>query len=73
MDIKQLTYFLAIVEEGNITKAAERLHIAQPHLTHQLKLIEDELNVKLIERTTRKFQITDAGKRLWHRSMRWWN
>lgn len=68
MDIKQLTYFLAIVEEGNITKAAERLHIAQPHLTHQLKLIEDELNVKLIERTTRKFQITDAGKRLWNRS-----
>lgn len=68
MDIKQLTYFLAIVEEGNITKAAERLHIAQPHLTQQLKLIEDELNVKLIQRTTRKFQITDAGKRLWHRS-----
>lgn len=68
MDIKQLNYFLAIVEEGNITKAAERLHIAQPHLTQQLKLIEDELKVKLIERTTRKFQITDAGKRLWHRS-----
>lgn len=68
MDIKQLNYFLAIAEEGNITKAAERLHIAQPHLTQQLKLIEDELKVKLIERTTRKFQITDAGKKLWHRS-----
>lgn len=68
MDIKQLTYFLAIVEEGNITKAAERLHIAQPHLSQQLKLLEDELNVKLIERNTRKFQITDAGQRLWHRS-----
>ncbi|MBI6874587.1 LysR family transcriptional regulator [Clostridium aciditolerans] len=68
MDIKQLNYFLAIVEEGNITKAAERLHIAQPHLTQQLKLIEDELKVKLIERSTRKFQITDAGKKLWHRS-----
>lgn len=68
MDIKQLTYFLAIVEEGNITKAAERLHIAQPHLSQQLKLLEDELNVKLIERSTRKFQITDAGRRLWRRS-----
>lgn len=68
MDIKQLTYFIAIAEEGNITKAAERLHIAQPHLSQQLKLMEDELNVKLIERNTRKFQMTDAGQRLWHRS-----
>ncbi len=68
MDIRQLTYFIAIAEEGNITKAAERLHIAQPHLSQQLKLMEDELNVKLIERNTRKFQITDAGQRLWHRS-----
>lgn len=68
MDIRQLTYYLAIVEEGNITKAAERLHIAQPHLSQQLKLLEDELNVRLIERSTRKFQITDAGQRLWHRA-----
>ncbi|OAA90425.1 LysR family transcriptional regulator [Clostridium ljungdahlii] len=68
MDIKQLTYFLAIAEEKSITKASEKLHIAQPHLSQQLKLLEEELNVKLIERTTRKFQVTDAGKRLWHRS-----
>lgn len=68
MDIKQFTYFVAIAEEGNITKAAERLHIAQPHLSQQLKLLEEELNVKLIERSTRKFQITDAGRRLWRRS-----
>lgn len=68
MDNRQLTYFLAIVEEGNITKAAERLHIAQPYLSQQLKLLEDELNVKLVERTTRKFQITDAGLMLKHRA-----
>lgn len=68
MDIKQLTFFLTIAEEKSITKASEKLHIAQPHLSQQLKLLEEELNVKLIERTTRKFQITDAGKRLWHRS-----
>ncbi|NMM62422.1 LysR family transcriptional regulator [Clostridium sp. P21] len=68
MDIKQLMYFIAIVEERNISKAAERVHIAQPHLSQQLKLMEDELNVKLVERNTRKFQITDAGRRLWHRS-----
>lgn len=68
MDIKQLTYFQTIAEEGNITKAAERLHMAQPHLSKQLKLMEEELNVKLIERNTRKFQITDAGQKLWHRA-----
>ncbi|BCZ45121.1 LysR family transcriptional regulator [Clostridium gelidum] len=64
MDLKQLTYFLEIIKEENITKAAEKLHIAQPHLSHQLKLLEDELNTKLIQRTTRKFQITEAGELL---------
>lgn len=68
MDIKQLAYFLGIVEEGNITKAAEKLHIAQPHLSKQLKLLENEVGVKLIERSTRKIQITDAGKMLQNRA-----
>lgn len=64
IDNRQLNYFLAIAEEGNITKAAERLHIAQPYLSQQLKNLEDELGVKLIIRSTRKIQITDAGKNL---------
>lgn len=68
MDNRQLKYFLAIVEEGNITRAAEKLHIAQPHLSQQLKLLEDELGVKLVERSTRKIQITDAGEMLRHRA-----
>lgn len=68
MDIKQLTYFLAIAEEGNITKAAEKLHIAQPPLSQQLKLLEEELDAKLIERNTRKLQITDVGERLQYRA-----
>ncbi|MFL0268174.1 LysR family transcriptional regulator [Candidatus Clostridium radicumherbarum] len=68
MDNRQLNYFLAIVEEGNITKAAERLHIAQPYLSRQLKSLEDELGVKLVERSTRKIQITDAGRKLQYRS-----
>lgn len=68
MDIKQLTYFLTIVEEGNISKAAEKLHIAQPPLSHQLKLLEEELNVKLIERNTRKLKITDVGVTLSNRA-----
>ncbi|AGX43496.1 LysR family transcriptional regulator [Clostridium saccharobutylicum] len=64
IDNKQLNYFLAIAEEENITKAAEKLHIAQPYLSNQLKKLENELGVKLIIRNTRKFQITDAGKNL---------
>lgn len=68
MDIRMLTYFIAIAEEGSISKAAERLHMAQPPLSHQLKLLEEELGVKLVQRTTRKLQLTDAGKALQHRS-----
>ncbi|MGE5627316.1 MAG: LysR family transcriptional regulator [Solirubrobacterales bacterium] len=68
MDIKQLHFFNAICEEKNITRASERLHVAQPHLSHQLKLMEDELDVKLVERNTRMFHLTEAGERLYYRS-----
>ena len=53
MEIRQLTYFAAIVEEGNISKAAERLHLSQPPLTRQLQLLETELGCSLFERDTR--------------------
>lgn len=68
MDIRQLRYFITIAEEGNITKAARRLHIAQPPLSQQLKLLEEELGVKLVERGSRQIQLTDAGKILRHRA-----
>jgi len=68
MDIKQLTYFIAIVEEGNITRAANKLHMAQPPLSTQLKLLEDELGTKLLERGARKINLTDAGKILYKRA-----
>lgn len=68
MDQKQLSYFLAIAEEGSITKAAERLHVPQPYLSNQLKSMENELGVKLALRNTRKLQLTDAGKQLQYRA-----
>jgi len=68
MDIKQLTYFVTIAEEGTITNAANKLHMAQPPLSTQLKVLEDELGIKLIERGARKIKLTDAGKILYKRA-----
>jgi len=65
MDIRKLQYFLAVAEEGQITKAAKRLHMAQPPLSQQLKLLETELGVRLIERSgSRKIKLTAAGQTL---------
>ena len=63
-----MNYFLAVAEERNITKAAERLHIPQPYLSNQIKQIEKELGTKLAERSTRRFQLTDAGKHFQYRA-----
>lgn len=68
MDIKQLSYFVAIAEEESISAAARKLHIAQPPLSHQLKILEDELGVKLVERGSRRIALTDAGKILYKRA-----
>jgi len=68
MDIKQLRYFLAIATEGQITRAAKQLHMAQPPLSQQLKLLEEELGVKLVERETRGVVLTEAGHLLYKRA-----
>lgn len=68
MDIKQLKYFYVIAEEGQITSAAKRLHIAQPPLSYQLKNLEEELGVKLVERGSRNITLTDAGLILYKRA-----
>lgn len=69
MDIKQLRYFLAIAEEGQILRAAKRLHMAQPPLSQQLKLLENELGIQLVERGSRKIQLTEAGRKLRDRAV----
>ncbi|HEX2985732.1 MAG TPA: LysR family transcriptional regulator [Caproiciproducens sp.] len=68
MDLKQLGYFVAIAEEGSISAAAKKLHISQPPLSQQLKLLETELGVKLVERGARRATLTDAGTLLYKRA-----
>lgn len=68
MDFRQLKYFATIAEEGQITSAARRLHIAQPPLSQQLKALENELGVQLFERIPSGIKITEAGSLLLQRS-----
>ncbi|MFZ7946979.1 MULTISPECIES: LysR family transcriptional regulator [Bacillaceae] len=68
MDIRQLRYFVVIAEESQLTRAAQRLHMAQPPLSRQLKLLEQELGVTLFERNGRNMNLTEAGKSLYRRA-----
>ncbi len=68
MNLKQLEYFVAIAEEQQISAAAKKLHIAQPPLSYQLKLLEEELGTVLVKRGLKKSELTDAGKLLYSRA-----
>jgi DNA-binding transcriptional LysR family regulator len=60
-DLRRLQYFLAVARERNFTRAAEQLHVAQPALSRQVRLLEQELGVELLHRTTHEFELTEAG------------
>lgn len=70
MDLRQLRYLVALAEERSFTRAAAREHIAQPALSQQIRRLEDELGLALVERTTRSLSITEAGELLIARARR---
>jgi DNA-binding transcriptional LysR family regulator len=64
MEIRQLRYFVALAQELSFTKAALRANVAQPALSRQIRKLEDELGTALVDRTSRRVQLTAAGQRL---------
>ncbi|WP_432087571.1 MULTISPECIES: LysR family transcriptional regulator [unclassified Streptomyces] len=70
VDVRHLRALAAIGDEGSVTGAARVLHITQPALSRTLEQLESRLGVRLVERTTRRLELTEAGTRLWEHAHR---
>ena len=68
MDTRQLRYFKTVAELGSFSRASTELHISQPALSRHVKLLEETLDVKLMNRHSRGIQLTDAGRKLLKRA-----
>src|SRR5690606_37284882 len=68
MELRQLEYFLMLCEEMQFTRAAERLNIAQPTLSQQIKVLENEINTPLFHRIGKKISLTEAGRILYRQA-----
>ena len=62
MDLRHLRYFVAVAEALSFTKGAEKLRLAQPSLTRQIRDLEEEIGVRLLDRTKQKVSLTDEGR-----------
>jgi LysR family transcriptional regulator, hca operon transcriptional activator len=63
MELRHLRYFVAVAEASSFTKAAAKLRLAQPSLTRQVRNLEDELGVRLLERANNRVALTEEGRR----------
>src|SRR5215213_4157425 len=66
-ELRLIRYFVAVAQEGNVTRAAERLHVSQPSLSAAVKQLEQQLGVALLARAGRGVSLTPAGELLLHR------
>jgi len=62
MDLRQLSYFLEVANQGSFSKASQAIHLSQPTLSKMVKSLEEELGVVLLNRSTRHVELTDVGK-----------
>src|SRR5699024_4509662 len=62
LELTELKYFIAVVEHGSFSKAASNIFVSQPTISRTVKTLEKKLNVALLERSTRRLILTDAGK-----------
>src|SRR5205807_3601567 len=62
MELRHLRYFVAVADALSFTKGAGKLHLAQPSLTRQIKDLEEEIGVRLLDRTKREVRLTEEGK-----------
>ncbi|MBV8173489.1 MAG: LysR family transcriptional regulator, partial [Verrucomicrobia bacterium] len=62
MELRQLRYFVAVAEELSFTRAAALLHVAQSAVSAQIRLLEDAVGVVLLERNSRRVELTSAGR-----------
>ncbi|MBB3955615.1 DNA-binding transcriptional LysR family regulator [Novosphingobium sediminicola] len=69
IDLRLLRYFVAVTEEGNFHRAAERLHIAQPPLSRAIQQLETDVGSPLLDRTTRPLRLTPVGKLLYSQAL----
>ncbi|WP_289707665.1 LysR family transcriptional regulator, partial [Escherichia coli] len=62
IDLRQLRYFIAVAEEGHVTRAAERLGMQQPPLSQQIRAMEAEIGAVLFQRLPRGMALTESGQ-----------